>query len=171
MSNKVAGIIAEVMAQLRVQFHEGTPLGGAVPIERIQHRIGAEVVLDGFDGNDDCDALVWVSILRRYRTVDFPSEAYEIDNCRVGKAITIVVGIARCTSMMDDYGNPPDPDQVAHEAVVGIDDSSRLDAALCRAGRVLEDDGRANGFALDAAEPMGPSGGIVAWVQQASFRL
>ena len=176
-SSQASILVAEkVRAELEARFSTGEPIGGIVPADRVQHRIGSQVVLDGFlDSNgeprSDCDALVWVTVIRRYRTTVFPAEEYVSTNCGQPRAITVQVGIARCSAMMDEYGTPPPADRIAHEARRGLDDAGRLDAALCAAGRSLSDAGTINGFAIDASEPVGPEGGVVSWMQQASFWL
>lgn len=169
-------VAAVLRAELEARFSTGDPVGGIIPPGRVQHRVGSQVVLDGFlDGSGspvpECDGLVWVTVVRRFRTSAFPGEELAASNCGAPKAITVQVGVARCSSMMDEYGTPPSPERIAFEATRGLDDAGRLDAALCAAGRLLEGAGKINGFAIDASEPVGPEGGVVSWMQQASFWL
>lgn len=169
-------VAAVVRAELEARFSVDTAVGDLIPPGRVQHRVGSQVVLDGFVSSSGqplskCDGLVWVTVVRRYRTSIFPGEEYASSNCGHPKAITVQVGVARCSAMMDEYGTPPPPEVIAYEATRGLDDAGRLDAALCAAGRLLEETGKINGFAIDSSEPVGPEGGVISWIQQAAFWL
>lgn len=176
--HKSLGVAEQVHAELVRAFagDDAHRVGDPIPVGRVQHRVGSQVVLDGFlDMNGqpipECDGLVWVTVVRRFRTRDFPVEAYDSSNCQIPRAVTLQVGVARCSAMMDEYGSPPPADRIKHEAIRGLDDAYRLDLALCRAGMKLDDANLISGYALDSAEPIGPEGGVVSWMQQASFRL
>lgn len=171
-------VMQEVMAQMGRLFTDGEPVGGKIPASRVQHRVGSQVALDGFTdefGNplkeEECEGLVWGTVLRRYRTTDFPGEQFESSNCDAPRAILIQVGVARCSVAMDDHGNPPTQERMQWEAIRGLDDAGRLDSALCKAGGMLTERGIINGWAVDSSEPMGPDGGVVSWGQQAAFYL
>lgn len=167
-------VTSVLQQELQRMFSEGEPFGGKIPAERVQHRVGSQVVLDGFsdvDGTGECEGLVWLTVLRRYRTSEFPVESFESGNCSQPRAVLVQLGVARCSATMTDDGGPPNPDDVHMEAIRGLDDSARLDRALCAAADLLDEQGMISGWAADAAEPVGPEGGVITWVQQAAFRL
>lgn len=164
---RVVGLSLE---QLRYAFADNHGLGDAVSRSRVQHRGGLDIALDGF-ADDACNALVWVNVLRRFPTTGdgFPNEVPNLsDDCGRLSGLTIQIGVARCAAPMDDEGMV-DPARMEHDALVLLDDSSRLDAVLCRMGKQLVDDDVCAAFAIHGGEPVGPEGGIISWVQTASY--
>lgn len=151
---RISSVMAKVMEKLQVKFNTQTPAGGKVPTERIQHRAGSIVALDGFgDGVDNC-GLVWASVVK-YEALAPCSE----------KQITLQVGCARCVHVIDANGEPPSIVEHYEEAIAGIDDSIRLNAALCMAARELSDTGLITGWTMGASDVEGVEGGVLAWVQ------
>lgn len=165
-------VVSEVLEALRERFvdPEVPPLAGLVAAGRVQHRGGAAIALDGF-GGDDCEGLVWVNVLRMYRTNEFPGESSSSTPCGSSRAIHLQVGVARCVATIDDHGNFPSQDELESEALALIDDAARLDTALCKASRLLEDREVIAAYTLHSGEPIGPEGGLVSWVQTASYQL
>lgn len=105
-----------------------------------------------------CDhPFLWVRAARRYRTASLP-EAYAGPNtCRYPRVIAVEVGVARCAVIelqpsWDDYEN---------EAVISLEDSWRIEMALCTAAARLKDEDYLT--ATDEIVPVGPEGGIIAW--------
>lgn len=165
-------VTGEILNQLRKKFSEAEPFGGKIPEERVQHRVGSEVVIDGFsEGDEDCEGLAWVSAVRRYRTTEFPAESFTSGNCGTQRALAVLVGVARCAATLDHNGAPPSPQRINEEAIRGLDDAHRLDTAICAAGNELDERGAILGWAVDAVEPVGPQGGVIIWVCQAAFLL
>jgi hypothetical protein len=112
------------------------------------------------------EPFLWVRVDRRYRSRrrDFPAAYVGDPDCKdadVARAVAVEVGVARCTS--EDA--KPNWSRLADEAEIGLDDSWRVELALCRAATVLRDTGHA--VALDTIAPVGPEGGLIAWTGMA----
>ncbi|AVO21327.1 hypothetical protein PBI_MEGABEAR_17 [Mycobacterium phage Megabear] len=108
------------------------------------------------------EPFLWVRLDRRYRVREsqFPSAFVGVEKCAVPdiqRAVAIEVGVARCTTM----DARPKRSVLEDEATIGIDDSWRVDLALCIAEKALRKAGHA--VAVDTVAPMGPEGGLVAW--------
>lgn len=162
-------VVGEVLEALRAEFSDPDrpPLGGAVP--QIEHRPGADVALDGlFVG--DCPGLVWVNVIRVYRTRNFPTEE-ELPTCNGQLAALIQVGAARCVSTVDSRGYPPTAEAMEHDALVGLDDVARLERAVCRAVGSADDRGVLLQATWSASEPHGPEGGALAWTKTINAQL
>lgn len=167
-------IVGEMLEALRARFTdaEQPPLAGRVPAGRVQHRGGAQVALDGFGGDDGCDALVWINLLRTWRTNEFPVESQSPVECTATRAALFQVGVARCVSTVDDQGWLPSADVLDQEALALLDDAHRLDRAVCQAARRLVHDREvALAYSLGPGEPIGPEGGLVTWVQTVTFQI
>ena len=70
--------------------------------------------------DDVCGQLV-VSPERVYRSVQFPLDAVEAENCYVGQvAVDLLCTLVRCVPVLDDLGRPPSPDALsgAHRAIL-----------------------------------------------------
>lgn len=136
----------------------------------IEHRPGTDVALDGlFVG--DCVGLAWVNVIRMFRTTEFPAESDRLAPCTGSPAVTIQVGAARCVATVDDQGYPPTAEAMEHDALVGLDDAHRLEVALCRASKACDDLNLTHAATWSAVEPIGPSGGVLAWVATITFQL
>lgn len=172
MMNKTVAVVGQVIEAMRSQFTSDAataPLGGVVPT--IEHRPGADVALDGLQ-YEDCTGIVWVNVLRMYRTTVWPNEDDGgIHPCHGALAVVIQVGAARCVSTVDAQGYPPPPDAMEHDALVGLDDADRLEKALCIASREIDRLNLANGTVVGSSEPIGPQGGILAWVKTINVQL
>lgn len=113
-------------------------------------------------GGEDCDnPFLWVRVLRRYRTSEFPNPDFSIDACNLPRVIALEVGVGRCSVVELE----PSWDDYAAEAEVSLDDSWRIELALCRAAALV----RALGYSAGSGEvaPYGPDGGVVAWTGEA----
>lgn len=120
---------------------------------------------------DSCkQPLLWVRVTHRFRSRprDFPSPFTGDGGCAdvdVRRAIGIEIGVGRCSSMEAD----PDWDTLASEAEVSLDDSWRLERVLCAVATRLRSKERA--VSTDTVMPLGPEGGIMAWLGSASVQL
>lgn len=170
LSQRLTIVAGYGLEDLRAYFTDNKPLGGIVPAHRVIHRGGADIALDGF-GGEDCVAEAWINVLRIARTTAdaFPGENATMSNCGSSRTVGVQIGVARCAVMPDDDGNPPSPEELGHEGLVSVDDAARLDNAMCRLMKRLEADEIIDGYAIGAAEPIGPMGGIISWVQTASM--
>lgn len=120
----------------------------------------------------DCECsnpLLWVRVVRRYRTAVLPAEQRGDQNggCPDPRAITVEAGVMRCAITEPE----PSWEDWEHEAMVQLDDSHRVDRALCRAMQCIERDNIGHSTLLEAGEPWGPHGGVVAWTQWAHVQL
>lgn len=114
-----------------------------------------------------CDGpMLWVRVAHRYRSKvgAFPT-AYVGDasctNADVRRALAVEVGVGRCTTM----DASPDWGTLSEEAEISLDDSWRVEMALCSAMSELRGPQRA--VALDTVAPFGPEGGLIAWTGMA----
>lgn len=168
----VIRVVGTALEELRYAFSDNSGLGEAIPRQRVQHRGGLDIALDGF-GDEGCAGLVWVNVLRRFPTTGegFPNEVPHIgDSCGRLNAVTIQLGVARCSASMDDEGMV-DAADMEHDALVLLDDAARIDSVMCRMAKRLTggDEEVVAAYAFHGGEPVGPEGGIVSWVQTASF--
>ncbi|MCM6777935.1 hypothetical protein NDR87_31445 [Nocardia sp. CDC159] len=173
MPDQVATIVGLTVTRLRAQFdptQDVPPLGGGT--DRV-HILAGEVVVPppwvGFSDDssascEGCGPYLWVRLVRRWRTGDFPAEA-ATGSCMDRRACTIEAGIARC------HPFEAAPAALEQAAAVQWDDSWRIDAALCAALRDAEDAGAATDSALGPGEPYGPEGLVLAWTQVAHAQL
>ena len=107
-----------------------------------------------------CDApLLWVRVVKRYRSERFPDPTIVMDNCKTMRVIALEIGIARCTVVDAN----PSWDDFAVEAEQSLDDSRRVEKALCALVDALKLDHRAG---YEAILPFGPEGGILGWTAQ-----
>lgn len=105
------------------------------------------------------EPFLWVRLVRRYRTKLFPSPFVGPDPCPLPRVIVIEMGVGRCAVTDAE----PTWKQYQEEAEISLDDSARIEGALCRAGRIALDKECADITATDAVVPFGPEGGIIAW--------
>jgi len=118
-----------------------------------------------------CDApFLWVRAARRYRSKASKFPAAHVGDGPCGEAdvirvLAVEIGVGRCTSMTDT----PNWDTLADEAEISLDDSWRIEQALCWATKKLRQPNRA--VATDTVEPFGPEGGIVAWTGMAFVQI
>ena len=166
---KLVPVVGEVVEALRTQFSDPDrpPLGGVVP--EVEHRPGADVALDGL-WVGDCPGLVWVNVIRVFRSADFPAETDEA-TCRGQLAALIQVGAARCVGVVDNHGYPPTAERMEHDALVGLDDAARLERAVCAAAKAADDRGLILQSTWGASEPHGPQGGALAWTKTMTVQL
>lgn len=148
------------------------PLGGGSTKVRFFAGDGA---LPSFEphgrGGPGCkEPFLWVRIDRRYRSrrKDFPAAFVGEGKCNtvdVCPALAIEIGVARCTDMDEQ----PNWSKLEEEAEIGLDDSWRIELALCMAETALTTPDRA--VATDTIAPQGPEGGLIAWTGMAYVLL
>lgn len=110
--------------------------------------------------------LLWVRVDRRYR-----ARSHEVHSAYVGdksckdadvvRALAVEIGVARCA----DMSAKPKWSELEREAEISLDDSWRIEIALCRASAALTKAGHA--VATDTIAPLGPEGGLIAWTGMA----
>lgn len=118
------------------------------------------------DGGEGCDnPFLWVRIMRRYRSLNFPTPTASVEACSAPRVLAIEIGVGRCAVTDAE----PEWTQYAHEAEVSLDDSWRIEKALCVAAGILRGDNRPVG--IDTIEPYGPEGGIIGWTGAAYIQF
>jgi hypothetical protein len=161
-------IINTVASALRMFFapqSEQPPLGGGT--EQVRLFAGDALPIEAWDffrdGNEGCnEPFVWVRLMRRYRSKDFPAPFVGGDPCPIPVVIAVEIGVARCaaTSIGDC-----DWECYETEAEISADDSWRIERALCYAATTVRksDPPCSPMVGLDAILPYGPEGGVIAW--------
>lgn len=110
---------------------------------------------------------LWLRLDRRFRARkrDFPAAFVADGNCATSvdviRAVAVEIGVARCTTMEAS----PKRAVLEDEATVSLDDSWRLDLALCMAANALKSE--STPVATDTVAPIGPEGGLIAWTGMA----
>lgn len=162
-------VVGEIIEALRDQFGDpdNPPVGGLVT--DIEHRPGAEVALDGL-WVEGCPGLVWVNVIRMFRSKDFPNESEEAV-CSGQPAVIVEVGAARKVSTVDDLGYPPTSADMEQDSLTGLDDAQRIERAVCRAAKRCNDRGLTLQATWGASEPHGPMGGALAWTKPMTLQL
>lgn len=166
MGDPVSCTLNAVVTAMREVFAADAsvpPLGGGT--SKVRVFAGDAAPLSAWDAHrDDCNCtepFLWVRLMRRYRSKTFPSPYVGPDPCPVPVVAAIEIGVGRCASMSlegcswTEYEN---------EAEISLDDSWRIELALCRAGNLMKRSGCADLTASDAVIPYGPEGGVVAWI-------
>lgn len=159
-------VINTVANGLRAAFDpdsEQPPVGGGTTQVRLFAGDAIPIqAWDFFRGDDDCpdEPFVWVRLMRRYRSKNFPSPYLGGDPCPAPVVIAVEVGVARCAAVaMGDC----DWTCYENEAEVSVDDSMRIERALCYASSLMKKDLCSPQIALDVISPVGPEGGVIAW--------
>src|SRR5699024_5616627 len=115
--------------------------------------------------------MVFVNVIRIYRSNEFPGETEEIRPCGGQRHAVIQLGVARCVSTMEEDGSARSSEVLEREALVGLDDADRLEAALCSAVKRAEHLGLINQSVWSGVEPNGPAGGALAWTCTVTVQL
>lgn len=139
------------------------PLGGGSTDVRVF--AGDAAPLSAWDAHRaECECgqpFLWVRLMRRYRSKEFPAPYVGPNPCPLPVVAAIEVGVGRCAAMTAEGC---DWDTYAEEAEISLDDSWRIELALCRATAILTREDCAELTATDAVIPYGPEGGVVAWI-------
>ena len=141
------------------------PLGGTAPAV-VRFFGGDGIPMAAWNahtsGGEDCDVpFLWVRVIRRYRTAKFPEQNIGIDSCSLPRVMALEIGVGRCATTDLD----PTWDDYADEAEISLDDSWRIELALCRGAALVRGLGYSAGSG--SVEPYGPDGGVVAWTGEA----
>ena len=157
-------IVTAVMEALRAAFDpnsECPPIGGGKDaVVRFFGGDGIPMAAWNAHTNDEgCDyPFLWVRVLRRYRTNNLPTPTIDTTACGLSRAIALEMGVGRCATVEAE----PTWAEYATEAEISLDDSWRIEQALCYAGTLIRKLGYAS--ATDQITPYGPEGGVVAWM-------
>lgn len=112
------------------------------------------------DGGNCDEPLLWVRLIRRYRTKDFPAPYVGPNTCSLPMVLAVEIGVARCAVVELQ----PDWPDYAEEAATALDDSWRLDEAICQARKLLRRATPGTTVSADAIVPYGPEGGVIAQI-------
>lgn len=140
------------------------PLGGGSDTVRLF--AGDATPLGAVDmhiDDPDCGCsqpFLWARLVRRYRSRTFPAPYVGIDPCGSPRVVAIEVGVARCAVIAREACAWKDLEE---EAEISMDDSWRIEMALCRASALMNAKQCSDMTATDAVIPYGPEGGLIAW--------
>lgn len=109
--------------------------------------------------NGGCkEPFVWVRAVTRFRSKVFPNPVVSTSPCDLPRVLVVEIGVARCSVT----GTKVRWADYAREAEISLDDSWRIERALCAAARQLSKvENRQVG--TDSITPTGPEGGIYTW--------
>lgn len=172
MSDEAAhSAIVLTMNALREVFSPASldpPLGGGT--DQVWFFAGDGTPLAAFDafsqGCDCAQPFVWARLVRRYRSETFPAPFVGPTACQLPVVLQIEIGAARCALVGD-----VELSAYEDEAEISLDDSWRIELALCRiVGRIKQGD-CGEQAATDMVVPYGPEGGVRAWTGTAYIQL
>lgn len=162
-------VLNNIICALRETFTPNSshpPLGGGS--ERVRVFAGAAPPLAAVDmhlEDEGCgcggEPFIWVRLMRRYRSKAFPQPYVGGDPCSLPVVAAVEIGVARCAAVFN-----PECDWTAYEqeAEISLDDSRRIEFAMCRATALLKGSRCSDMVATDMVVPFGPEGGVIAWV-------
>lgn len=147
------------------------PLGGGT--DTVHILAGDAVIAPEWVASNDgscakCGPYLWVRLVRRWRSGQSQNQtasAAVIGKCNTRRGITIEAGIARC------HPYEATPEELEQIALVQLDDSWRIDNALCAAMTDAEAANAATDTGLGPGEPFGPEGLLLLWTQVAYAQL
>lgn len=181
MYDPLSCAVDHVTYAMKVAFDpdsQDPPLGGGTTDVKFFHADGAPIAwFNAHLGDSECDGaapFLWVRVVSRYLTSNFPTPE-ALAACG-SAAAEIEIGIARC-SYLSEHGEV-DFDRLRGEANISLDDSRRLEKALClAAGRITNGvpsqniEACGDQTARDIVQPWGPEGGVVAWITSLYVQL
>lgn len=159
-------VVAAYLDAMRKAFNpndaEFPPTGGGTT--NVRFFAGDGPALAAFEahaeGTDCAEPFVWVRVMRRYRSKVFPSPVLDQEQgCGTARVVAIEVGVARCSVTVQET---PTWEAYDAEADMSLEDSYRVEIALCLAATALR--GAGHSVATDIINPYGPEGGVIAWV-------
>lgn len=159
-------ILNAVICAMREAFDPNSsypPLGGGSTAVRVFAGDAAPMSAVDLHINEcgcNADPFLWVRLTRRYRSKVFPSPYVGADGCTTQIAIAVEVGVGRCAVMSAEGGEWK---ELAEEAEISLDDSGRIELALCRAQTLMQAKGCSDMQAVDTIAPFGPEGGVIGW--------
>jgi hypothetical protein len=144
--------------------------GGSTDVRFFAGDDARPAMLTPVTGAKNCKGpLLWVRAMHRHRSTveSFPEPFRGNVSCTVKpfNVLAVEIGVARCTNT----DAVPKWETLETEADVSLDDSWRIERALCLVTGRLGSKTRA--VATDSVAPFGPDGGTVAWTGQAYVQL
>jgi hypothetical protein len=140
------------------------PIGGGTNDVRLVAGDGAAMAAVDVHINEcECgkEPFLWVRLVRRYRSRVFPQPFVGADGCGTPVVVAVEVGVVRCAILNP---NGPTWKELADEAEISLDDSGRIELALCRAATIMREKNCSDLQGFDSIVPTGPEGGVVGWI-------
>ncbi|AXN53294.1 hypothetical protein PBI_THONKO_22 [Mycobacterium phage Thonko] len=112
------------------------------------------------EGEGCDDPFLWVRVMRRYRSRTFPAPVAASESdiiCDMPKVVAVEIGVGRCAVVDQE----PSWDDYAREAQISLDDSWRIESAVCAVTKRLA--AKSYRVGADTIAPVGPEGGVIAW--------
>jgi hypothetical protein len=166
-AHEVVAIFTAALASVFTCAQPCPPIGDCG--DTVRFFAGSAVPLAAWDahatGTECAEPFLWVRVPRRFATEVFPTPAIDASNCSLPRVVAIEIGVGRCAVV----GAEPGWDEYAHEAEVSLDDSWRVEIALCRAAADCRTFNHS--VAIGDVEPFGPDGGVVAWLGVAYVQI
>ena len=152
------GVVMGALADAFDPASDFPPENGSTDVHFFAGEGPAEAAWNAHTDELGCDApFLWVRVGRRFRTKNLPAVAIDNTGCQLPRAMDVEVGVVRCAVPDVD----PTWDQYEAEAETSLDDSWRIELALCAAAGRL----RAQGYlcAPGTINAGGPEGGVIGW--------
>src|SRR5687767_3156023 len=133
-------ILNQAICAMREAFDPAStypPLGGGSTVVRAFAGDATPLAAVDMHINDtECGQapFLWVRLARRYRSHSFPTPYVGKDGCAAQIVAAVEVGVARCAVISTDQ---VDWNALAEEAEISLDDSGRIELALCRASALM----------------------------------
>lgn len=163
ITDPVDPVIDHVTAALAEAFDPDSvhpPIGGGSTDVRLLAGDAIPLAMWNAHADGGCgEPFLWVRLARRYRSREFPDTAIAATPCGAPRAVQVEIGVGRCAVLDPE----PSWEQYAAEAEVSLDDSWRVELALCRAAALITGDHTGGSAAIDDVIPFGPEGGVLAW--------
>jgi hypothetical protein len=166
-SNVINSFIGEMLAAFNPDDAVMPPLGGGS--NTVRFLAGDVIPLELWDAHtsaSDCDEpFLWVRMTRRYRTSSFPAADTAAVAIMLPRVISLEIGVGRCSALSAEV----DWGEIQTEAEVSLDDSWRIELALCNAVAQMKKQDRL--VSIGEIVPFGPEGGVIAWSATAHVKL
>ena len=165
-------VVRQFVRAMREAFSadsEFPPVGGGSDVVRFFGGDGIPLAAwNAHSADTDCSGpFLWVRLTRRYRSEQFPAPTTTGKNCAAPRVLAIEIGVGRCAVVDME----PTWEQYDLEAQISVDDSWRLELALCRAATFLTNSNVSPSVATDSIVPYGPEGGVIAWLASAYVQI
>lgn len=159
-------VVNKFVLALQVAFDpesECPPDGGGTTVVRFFAGDGAPLAAwDAHSQGGECKTpFLWVRVKSRFRSLHFPAPTVDVYPCALPRVLAVEIGVGRCAVV----GAEPSWEDYATEAEVSLDDSWRIEKALCMAASALRATDHA--VSVDTVTPYGPEGGVIAWTAAA----
>jgi len=170
--DEASDVVTAFIAAMKAAFNPADAIqpplgGGSAEVHFLAGEVVAFSLWDSFAIGNDCgEPFLWVRLIKRYRSKVFPTETLDTEACALPRVVAVEIGVARCATV-GNADATTDWAAVQQEAEFSLDDSWRIEMALCDARRRLQN----HAVAVSTITPNGPDGGVVAWAATAFVQL